>query len=46
MENMSKPLVEFIFSFSLWILISSLMIDVLICIKENVSLHKMYSRNK
>ncbi len=40
MENMSKPLVEFTFSFSWWILISNLMLDVLICINENVSLHK------
>ncbi len=46
MENMSKPLVEFTFSFSWWIIISNLMFDVLICINENVSLHKKYSRNK
>ncbi len=46
MENMSKPLVEFTFSFIWWILISNFMFDVLICINKNVSLHKMYSRNK
>ncbi len=40
MENMSKPLVEFTYSFSWWILTSSLMFAVLICINENVSLHK------
>ncbi len=46
MENMSKPLVEFTFSFSWRILISNLLFDLLICINENVSLHKKYSRNK
>ncbi len=46
MENMLKPLVELTFSFSWWIRISNLMFDVLICINENVSLHKKYSRNK
>ncbi len=46
MENMSKPLVEFTFLFSWWILISNFMFDVLICINKNISLYKMYSRNK
>ncbi len=46
MENISKPLIEFTFSFTWRILISSLMFDVLICINENVSLHKKYSRKK
>ncbi len=41
MENILKPLVEFTFSFSWWILISNLIFDVLIFINENVSYTKI-----